>query len=326
MRVAVFGAGAWGTAMAMHMAKAGHVVYLVPRSESGAVDIRSARENRKYLPGVALHGNIIVEHDFAKIEKCECVFLACPSNGLGELCKNLSSSFDFSDTRWAVSLIKGLSREGNKRPSEVFKKYLSGVCFACLSGPTYAMEVAEGKYAAMVLATECSDSSELQAAISNETIRVYGSNDLVGVELAGCLKNIYAIGAGIVDGLELGDNAKAAYLTRSLYEMCTLGVSLGGLQRTYYGLSGLGDLLATANGAWSRNRTFGEKVTRGTSVNELLKQYTVEGFFTTRSFYELAKANGLEAPILEGLYNVLHLSMPISSSIQSLMLRSLRNE
>lgn len=326
MRVAVFGAGAWGTAIAVHMASAGHVVYLVPRSAEKAHSIRLARENTFYLKDIKLPDSILVEDDLSKIEACECIFLACPSKGLDELCKKLKAQLDFSKIKWAISLIKGLSKCDNKRPSEIFKRYLPNICFACLSGPTYALEVAQGKHAAMVLASENEAINELQVAISNEIIRVYGSKDLVGVELAGCLKNIYAIGAGIVDGLELGDNAKAAYLTRSLYEMCKLGVSLGGLQRTFYGLSGLGDLLATAQGDWSRNRTFGKKFTQGIPINELIENYTVEGFFTTKSFYELAKLNGLEAPILEGLYNVLHLNAPLKTSIQALMLRHLKDE
>ena len=251
----IMGAGAWGTAMAIHLTKCGHRVVLVPRDEEKTTTIREHNENVFRLPNVKLPNKLIVDHRFENyINDTAAVVIACSTQGLMDCCKKLEPFH--SKIPLVISLVKGLDRTSLKTPSQLFSKILPQVPFACLSGPTYGLEFAQGKHAAMVLASK-SKLAKMQKDISNSLVRVYTSEDLIGVELGGCLKNIYAIGSGILEGLQLGDNARAAYLTRALNELSVLGTHLGGRKETFFGLSGLGDLIVTAQGTWSRNRTFG---------------------------------------------------------------------
>jgi glycerol-3-phosphate dehydrogenase (NAD(P)+) len=190
------------------------------------------------------------------------------------------------------------------------------------------MEVAEGKNAAMVLATKSKKIYTMQEALNSERIRIYSSIDVRGAELGGCLKNVYAIGAGICDGLNLGDNARAAYLTRSLKELVTIGVALGGHGETFYGLSGFGDFIATCTGAWSRNRTFGERIGRGESVDEILEtqRAVVEGYKTARSFHIICEKMGISSPIMSEIYSILLLRKPVRDAVSALIHRSLKPE
>lgn len=325
MKVAICGAGAWGTAMAVHLARVGHEVVLIPRTEEKAVVLQKERKNPFCLPGIEFPSALLVDARIEKISDCESVFLACPAKGLRSLCGLLKLQ-NLAKVRWIVSLVKGLEREGFKRPSQIVQELLPNANFVCLSGPTYALEFAQGKPAAMVLAAEHLAIKGLQEAISNDIVRVYRSKDLVGVELSGCLKNIYAIGAGMIDGLKLGDNAKAAYLTRALKEMCRLGCAWGGKAKTFYGLGGLGDFIATAQGQWSRNRTFGEKFAQGMSIEKLVEQSTVEGYWSLKGFFRLAQNEGIEAPLLDGLYAAIYKNEPILEAIRHLMLRKLKDE
>lgn len=318
------GAGAWGTAMAIHLAKLGHSTVLVPRDVNKAKIINEKCENCFHLKGIALPKNLIIDAQFhLYLKKNTVVFLACPTQGLESVCTQLQP---YSQSIHSViSLIKGLDKTSLKTPSCLIKALLPNIHVGCLSGPTYALEFACGKPSAMVLAIE-EDSLNLQTKISNNTVRIYRSNDLLGVELGGCLKNIYAIGAGILDGLDLGDNARAAYLTRALKEMACVGTQLGGQKDTFYGLSGLGDLIATAQGNWSRNHTFGQEFAQGRSIEDLLSEKTVEGYWSMQCFYRLIENKCIEAPILQCLYHVFYENYPVHQAIQGLMTRSLKKE
>jgi len=199
-----------------------------------------------------------------------------------------------------------------------------------LSGPTNAAEVARGKPAAMVLAAMNADGvlAEVQAALSGPTLRVYRSDDVAGVEFGGALKNIYAVAAGCCDGLKLGDNAKAALLTRALAEMVRVGVALGAKAETFYGLGGFGDLVATCNGAWSRNRTFGQQLGEGKSAAELIagSKSVVEGYRTTQSFAGLCQERGIDAPILSEINRILYEGKSPAKALTALMTRELKRE
>lgn len=198
-----------------------------------------------------------------------------------------------------------------------------------LSGPSFAVEVAAGKPTAVTLASEVVDAelTALQETMSDEHLRIYCSDDVAGVELGGCLKNIYAIGAGISEGLGLGHNATGAYLTRALREMVKLGTALGGRAETFYGLSGFGDLITTCTGPVSRNRGFGVELSRGKTSAELLtgRRSVVEGYWATERFHKLCADKGLEAPILSQLYRVLYENKPAKQAIAELMLRDLKH-
>jgi len=332
MKFCVVGAGAWGTAFAVHLARVGQTVALVPRRASHATALCAARENSDYLPGIPLPTCIGVTADLSvALTGADVVLMACPAQALRDTGVRLQAALGATPSvRLVASLAKGLERESHARPSEVLAAVLPGMTVGSLTGPTNAREVARGLPAAMVLAAQRPDPvvAEVQAAISGASLRLYTSEDLPGVEFGGCLKNIYAIAAGCCDGLHLGDNTKAAMLTRALAEMVRVGIALGARAETFYGLSGFGDLVATCHGAWSRNREFGEKLGEGVPVAELIehRRTVVEGYRTTESFHELCRSRGIDAPIMAEIYQVLFAGKAPAEALPALMLRELKKE
>jgi len=317
--------------MALHLARQGHDVSLLPRREEQAVSISENRENRDYLPGIPFPEQIRVERlEKHALEGVQVVFLGVPSSGMRTWMERIKGLVTDHEKRLFVSLAKGLELDSGKTPCEIIQEHLRDQWVACLSGPTFAGEVAEGKPAAMTLASESLEPivEETQKALSGPSMRIYLSRDLKGVELGGCLKNVYAIAAGCCQGLKLGDNAQAALLTRALAEMVRVGNALGAKAETFYGLSGFGDLVATCHGSWSRNRTFGEAVGRGGKARQILQDQktAVEGYHTSKSFHQLLKAKGIEAPILEEVYRILYNEKTPSMALSDLMSRDLKHE
>lgn len=329
MQFCILGAGAWGTAMAVHLERGGQAVTLLPRRQEHAAALRQERMNGDYLPDIPLAPGLHVAASLEEaLSNADVLLLACPSKALRSLCETLKV-YDLSKVKLLLTLCKGLEQETWLKPCEVVHQVLPGAVKGCLSGPANAREVALGKPTALTLALEESDlTAKVQSALSSASLRIYTSQDIPGVELGACLKNVYAIGAGMSDGLELGDNAKAAYLTRVLNEMVFVGTAMGGQKATFYGLSGFGDLIATAQGKWSRNRSFGEALARGESVEGLLqaRKTVVEGYGAARCFHALCTQKGIEAPILEQIYQVLYDSKDPSHSLKALMERSLKKE
>ena len=218
-----------------------------------------------------------------------------------------------------------------RRPTEVMALGLGTIPVATLSGPSNADEVARGMPTAMVLAAHQDDETlrEVQAALSGPTLRAYTSSDLPGVEIGGTLKNVYAVGAGLCDGLGLGSNAKAAFLTRALQEMMRVGVAVGGRPETFLGLGGVGDLMATAHGGWSRNRSFGEQVAKdaaGAITALATRRDSVEGYRATDTLTRMAKASQLNAPILFCLHRILFEGLDARAGVTALMTRDLKPE
>lgn len=332
MNFTIFGAGAWGTAIALHIDRSQHKVILVPRRPEQAHSIKTFRENKDYLPSYPIPPSIQITTDISfALKDADVVLLACPSVGLRKLCQSIKAHLPPNHTIQAfITLCKGLEANTFLPPATVVNEVLPDELSGVLSGPTFAGEVAMGKPTAITLATtqETVTTLAIQTALSNNQLRVYRSNDLIGVEYAGCLKNVYAIGAGICDGLHLGDNAKASYLTRALYELVKIGTALGGQPSTFYGLSGFGDLVATCCGSWSRNRTFGQKVAEGNSPASILKNQktVVEGYWAADCFHQLLETKNFEAPILSELHQVLYSNKPAQEAILSLMNRSLKTE
>ncbi len=332
MNCVIFGAGAWGTAMAIHLARQGHTVTLVPRRLEHALSLASARENTDYLPGQRLDESIQIGLEpLPALMDADLVFLACPSKGLQALLEQLGPAVRASPTLLANSLCKGLDQTTLLRPSELMARAFGPIPVATLSGPSNAAEVARGLPTALVLAAERDDEvlRTVQAAVSGPTLRAYTSSDLAGVEIGGTLKNVYAVGAGLCDGLDLGDNAKAAVLSRALQEMIRLGVALGGRAETFLGLGGVGDLMATAHGAWSRNRTLGEQVARdpkGTLAALAHRREAVEGHRATDTLTRLAKQRGVQAPILFCLHEILYHGLDPAAGVTALMTRDLKPE
>lgn len=332
MNTVVLGAGAWGTAMAIHLGRQGHTVTLVPRRAEQALELADRRENRDYLPGHFLDASVQLGLELRPaLMEADLVFLACPSGGLSSLAGQLAGALDRAQPpHLAVTLCKGLDRETLRRPSELVAAALPGIPVATLTGPTNAGEVARGLPSAMVLAGSSEPALALaQSALSGQTLRVYTSSDLAGAEIGGALKNVYALGAGLCDGLGLGSNAKAALLTRALQEMVRLGVALGGRRETFLGLSGVGDLMATAHGSWSRNRGHGEELARdfpGAQAGLARRRTVVEGVWATRAFARIAAERGVEAPIIACLDAILSGKLTPSEGVGRLMARELRSE
>jgi glycerol-3-phosphate dehydrogenase (NAD(P)+) len=324
MNFVVAGAGAWGTAFAVHLARLGHAVTLVPRRAEHAAAMAATRVNADYLPGVVLPPGITVAAEPGPLAGADAVLLACPAQALRETCAR------FAAAPFIVSLVKGLEAGSHRRPSEVIAEVAPGVPVAVLSGPTHALGVARGDPSAMVLAADQVDAAveRLQQAFSGPTLRVYTGDDLPGVEFGGCLKNIYAIAAGCCDGLRLGDNTKAALLTRALAEMVRVGAALGARPETFYGLGGFGDLVATCYGGWSRNRELGQRVGEGQTVASLLagRRTVVEGYRTADSFAGLCAERGIDAPILRETRAILFEGRRPADALAALMTRGLKRE
>ena len=332
LNFAIIGAGAWGTAMAVHLARRGQHTTLVTRRPEHAAALRAVRENCDYLPGVPLPEALIVTNDLrSALVEADVALIACPSQALRAWCEQMRHVLhDTSRLQLFLSLVKGLEIGTHLRPSEVMGQILPGLNCGTLTGPTNAAEVAHGLPAAMVMAAGRADEfvQKVQAAMSGSTLRIYTSDDLAGAEFGASLKNIYAIAAGFCDGLKLGDNAKASLITRALTEMVRVGEALGATKETFYGLSGFGDLVATCHGAWSRNREFGEKIGAGRSVEELLagRKTVVEGYKTTEAFAELCLSRGIDAPILIEMRDLLFGGKPAPQVLASLMGRELKRE
>jgi glycerol-3-phosphate dehydrogenase (NAD(P)+) len=318
------GAGAWGTVFSVHLARLGHAVTLVPRRAEHAAQLGAARVNTDYLPGVPLPPEVKVCATPGPLDAADAVLLACPAQALRETCGR------FSAAPAIVSLVKGLEAGSHRRPSEVIAAVAPAAMVAALSGPTNALGVARGEPSAMVLAAAAVDPAleRLQQAFSGPTLRVYTSDDLPGVEFGGCLKNIYAIAAGCCDGLRLGDNTKAALLTRALAEMVRVGAALGARPGTFHGLGGFGDLVATCYGGWSRNREFGQRIGEGVPVADLLagRRTVVEGHRTADSFAGLCAERGIDAPILREVRAILFEGKRPDAALAALMNRGLKRE
>ena len=332
MNICILGAGAWGTAMALHLDRCGHAVTLVPRRFEHALEIASARENCDYLPGFKLPHTIQIGCELAPVlMEAEVVFLACPSKALRALCLNVADSLEGAwQLRLFVVMCKGLELDSFKTPSEVVQEFFPDVACGVLSGPTFAGEVAAGKPTAVSLAIEpkMDDPERYQETFSNASLRAYLTRDVQGTELGGTLKNIYAIASGLCDGLKQGDNAKSALLTRSLSEMVQLGVLLGGQQSTFFGLSGFGDLVATCSGDWSRNRSFGQLIGEGRTPADIIasQKTVVEGYRATLCLKQLCDQQQIDAPILTQIHAILYEEKEPMEALQSLMSRDLKAE
>ncbi|HZZ56745.1 MAG TPA: NAD(P)H-dependent glycerol-3-phosphate dehydrogenase [Opitutaceae bacterium] len=331
MNFAVVGAGAWGTAFAVHLARLGQATTLLPRRAEQAAALTAARENAEYLPGVPLPFELRIGSEWGPaVSAADVAFLACPAQALRLTMERIRQERSRSGgAPLFISLAKGLELGTHLRPTEVVAAIEPGADAGILTGPTHAADVAQGLPAAMVLASKAQGSlAEVQSAISSTTLRVYTSDDVAGAEFGGALKNIYAIAAGCADGLRLGDNAKAALLTRALAEMVRVGTALGARGETFYGLSGFGDLVATCHGGWSRNREFGQRVGEGARAGDLIanRRTVVEGYRTTEAFFGLCSQRRVDAPILREVHAVLFADKPPRDALLALMSRGLKEE
>lgn len=326
--VTVIGDGAMGTTCALVLAHNGIPVKLWGRSADHVAEIKRNRENKRYLPGHPLPDLIDVVSDArAAFEKPAFVISAVPCQFIRRIWQTLKEHVPPSVP--VVSVAKGIEVDTLLRPTEIIRDCIGDVPTACLSGPCIAPEVAERKPTGVVVASDdATVASRVQQGFSNSYFRVYTSNDLIGVETAAAVKNVIAIAAGICDGIQAGDNAKAALVTRGLVEITRLGVALGARVETFRGLAGVGDLVTTCISSVSRNRSAGEQIGRGATIQEVQASSpsVVEGIPTTRSVLELAAKLGVELPIVRGVAAVLFDGRKPTDAIEELMTRPLKSE
>lgn len=327
MKIAVMGAGAWGTAASVSLA-ARHDVTLWMRDPILCAGVRAARSNLRYLPGFTLPGTLALEHDMAAaVTGARLVLVAVTTSGLRETLARLKSA---GCTAAIVWLCKGFEVEHAKLPHQVYAEVLgSDRPHGVLSGPSFADEVARGLPTALTLASaDAAFASETARALHGGALRVYSSGDVTGVEVAGAVKNVMAIAAGICDGLALGLNARAALITRGLAEITRLGVRLGGRVETFMGLAGVGDLVLTCTGDLSRNRQVGLKLARGVAPSQILTElgHVAEGVHTAREVARLAGDLGVEMPITRAVCRVLEEPAAARVAVQELLQREPKAE
>ena len=326
-RVAVVGAGSWGTAVAALAASNTPTVLWARRPEL-AGEIAGDHTNRRYLPDAELPAALEATADLAEaVTDVDVLVMGVPSHGFREILTDLSAHVRPGTP--VVSLTKGVEQGTLKRMTELVGEILPENPVAVLTGPNLAREVVAGQPAASVIAVADAEiAARLQPLFSTPTFRVYTNPDVVGAEVAGALKNVMAIAAGMADGMGLGDNAKAALITRGLAELTRLGVALGGQPLTFAGLAGIGDLVATCMSAQSRNRHVGEELGKGRSIEQITAEMNMvaEGVKTSRAVVGLAAAHGVEMPIAEQVVAVIYGGRTPAEGLLSLMSRDPKEE
>lgn len=324
MKISVLGSGGWGIALAILAESNGHKVTLWSPFEAEVNELLASRESKKLLKGVKIPKSIAITTKLSLIENSDITIIATPSIAVRETAVRLK---EIKTPGVVVNVAKGFEAESLKRLSEVISDEITAPV-VIMSGPSHAEEVARKVPTSLVACSKDSDAAKkVIEAFSNEFFRLYTNEDMVGVELGGALKNIIAVAAGVCDGLGLGDNTRAALITRGLTEIARLGVALGAKERTFAGLSGIGDLIVTCTSKHSRNHHFGELVGQGTDVKEALQEVgTVEGYYATALAYKLALKVGAEMPIISKCYSVLYQNADVKEVIKDLMLRPVRDE
>ncbi|HST29758.1 MAG TPA: NAD(P)H-dependent glycerol-3-phosphate dehydrogenase [Chthoniobacterales bacterium] len=325
-RIAIVGAGGWGTALALIWAKRGHPVLLWGNNAARVEEIRKTRENKIHLSGVTLPESVGLTSELKDCSDADLIVFVTPSTALREIAGRFHVT---NKNAVLLSCVKGIEHGTGKRMSEILAETFPDHAVAVLSGPNLAIEVSRELPTATVVA--CSDptrATELQHHLGTPRFRIYTGEELIGIELGGALKNIFAIAAGAGDGLGLGDNSKAALVTRSLAEMIRLGTKMGADARTFYGLSGAGDLVATCFSHLSRNRQVGEQLGHGRTLPEITSsmQTVPEGIPTAKSAYECARKLNIDTPVIDEVYALVHQGKPPVRAMEDLLARDQKAE
>jgi len=326
-RVAILGAGSWGTTLAVHLVRGGHEVSIWGHDAADLAQMEADRENRKFLPGIALPPGIKVQSELeTALEGAEFGWFVVPSQALREVAGRIGSGR--RGVTW-VCATKGLELGTLKRMSEVLEETLGEPDPVILTGPSHAEEVSRGVPTSVVAAAHAESRAQaVQHLCASERFRVYTNDDVAGCEYGAALKNVIAIAAGVCDGVGFGDNTKGALLTRGLAEMSRLGEALGGRRETFFGLTGLGDLIATGMSRHSRNRRVGEEVGQGRTLEEVLAGMVMiaEGVHTARAARDLGRKLGIELPITEQVCAMLFDGRSPRDAMRALMARDLKRE
>jgi glycerol-3-phosphate dehydrogenase (NAD(P)+) len=320
--ITIIGAGSWGTALSIHLANIGSRVNLWVYEKFLCEQIKETKENSEFLPGFTLPNLIHPTNSLEEaIGENDIILLVVPTNFIRNISKELSTFLKPSSI--IVNAGKGIETASLCRIQEILKETLTNTSFfATLSGPTFAMEVAKGKPSAIVVASENKDiSDQVQSIFSTPSLKVFTSDDPIGVEVGGALKNIMAITTGISDGVKFGHNARAAIITRGLVEISRIGTALGAKPETFFGLSGLGDLVLTCTGELSRNRQFGIRVGQGEHPQDIANdmKVAVEGLLTLKSAYALKSKLNIQASIIDETYKVIYEGKSPHQALKDLM-------
>lgn len=328
MKITLCGGGSWGTAIARLLSNKGHELNFYIRNKEVIEDIRKNKENTKYLPGAKFEKEINLTNNLDSVlEDIEVFIIAVPTSSIREVLTSIKDKI--SKDVIIANLSKGIEVESLDRISEISSEILKDNPFVALSGPSHAEEVGKDIPTTLVASSEnLKVAQTIQHEFSTPIFRIYTNPDLVGVEMGGALKNIIALAAGMNDGLAYGDNSKAALMTRGIYEMSKLGISLGANPHTFNGLSGIGDLIVTCTSMHSRNRRAGILIGEGKSMEEACKEVgqVVEGVKTVKSAYKLAKLKNIEMPITNALYKVLYEGYDPNKAVYELMTRENKDE
>ena len=320
--VAVLGGGSFGTAMAKVLGENGHTVHFWMRDEAQAEEVRRTRVNKRYMPDVTIEGDVQPTTDLAEaVARAEVVLVAIPSKAFRSVIRENADAF--REGQIVVSLTKGIEEHGFKLMSEILMEELPRCRSGVLSGPNLAAEIVNRELTATVIAAKDPEVRRtVQDLLGCEYFRVYANVDVYGVELAGALKNIYAIVAGLASALEMGENARAMLITRGLAEMSRFAVSLGANPMTFMGLAGVGDLIATCTSNKSRNYRIGYAVGKGKQLDEAVQELgqVAEGIYTLKLVREKSESIGIYMPLVRGLYEILYNGASINAVISSLMM------
>lgn len=327
-RPLVLGAGGWGTAVALMLARAGHSVGLWTRSEAFAKELNETRKNSKYLKDAALPPQIEVSHEIEKLAPArKTIFSVIPTQHLRKTLSQIIPHVD-RDCLW-VSCSKGIERGTLLMPTQIISETAETDRTAVLTGPSHAEEVCEDLPTTVVAAAKnINEAQTTQSYFDATSLRVYTNEDPIGTEIGGAIKNVIAIATGISDGLGFGDNSQAAIITRGLVEITRLGLAMGAKRETFSGLSGMGDLITTCTSQHSRNRTVGFRIGKGETLNQILSttQTVAEGVETSKSLHHLNEKLKVDMPISSEVYKVLHENKPAREAVYSLMSRSTKSE
>ena len=332
-KIAVLGAGSWGTALAMVLSENGHDVNIWGNMPERIEEINQHHTNEHYLPGLKLAESIVGYTNLKEaLEKVDFILLVVPTNAIRSVTKQINTILDDKQKPIMIHASKGLEQVTHKRISVIIDEEMASEKhngIVVLSGPSHAEEVAKRDITTITAASASEKASkEVQRIFSNNYFRVYTNSDVVGVELGAALKNIIALGAGALVGLGYGDNAKAALITRGLAEISRLGMAFGADPLTFIGLSGVGDLIVTATSVHSRNWRAGNLIGKGMPLDEILENMgmVVEGVATTKAAYELAQEKGIDMPITAAIYRVLFEDALVNEVVEELMLRDRKAE
>lgn len=330
MKVSVLGAGSWGTALAIILANNGHQVIMWEYNKQYVKNLKKHYENKVFLPGIKIPSEIEITHSLKEAATDQhMIVIAIPTQFIRGVLKQMKK-FSFKNTTF-VSVSKGIEKDTLLTVDHIIAEELdiSEDAIGVLSGPSHAEEVAKKIPTAVVAASSnIETATEIQSAFANSYFRVYSSTDIVGVELGGALKNVIAVGAGIIDGAKFGDNTKAAIMTRGIAEISRLGIELGARPETFAGLSGMGDLIVTCMSKHSRNRHVGEQIGMGKKLPQVLKEMTMvaEGVETCKSVHQLAAKHQIDVPIANAVYNILFNEKDPIKVTNDLMSRGMKTE